>query len=142
MNGILAVGSSALLGCVFWMLIVCLIIEMIILGVLCKFICEDYQRYRQRKQNRSETSNNQSKPEDASAINLGIFGKPNIERSPGEMKPMIVLSAANEVNKSLNLSWRRSQKKLFRLFGLIQFGGKLRRLFRCDVAHKQPNEKS
>ena len=138
--GAAAVGCSALLGVVFWMLIICLIIELIVFSVLCKFVCEDYQRYRQRNKNKRKNGCGCGEPSNASAGSIGNLGEASRKSVSGSHARIIIglFCGKKPQNLSRRALWLANPIALFR--PLVRFSY----FFRCWHKRKSvtPNVQS
>jgi len=121
-------------------LIICLVIELIILGVLCKFICEDYQHARQRNQYHRKYGHEPCEPNDAAGMNLGILGKPNLKSGSCKLISVIPRVAISE--ETTNLIGRGTQKPVLRLKLIAALRNFLWCLSHKDRTITQPNLES
>jgi hypothetical protein len=140
----LGVGSGDWLDCVNVILIIMLVVEVAMLGMCCKFMCEDYKRYRQCKNRRREYEDAYRKINQPLGLNLGVFGKPNLEGKRRALPLMRIHVQILEVTK--NLISRACRKpimpfihitRLRNFFGCFSFGE-----HKSKNAAKPSNEKS
>jgi hypothetical protein len=56
-----------------------LVVEVVLLGMCCKFLCEGYKRYCESKKRQREYENAYRKINEPLGLNLGIFGETNLQ---------------------------------------------------------------
>jgi hypothetical protein len=99
--GIVGVGSSAVLGCIHVILIIMLVIEAAMLVMCAKFLCEDYKSYRQAKNRRRKYEDTYCKECHPTGLNLGVFGKSNLESKRRAFPLMRIHVQILEIMKNL-----------------------------------------
>jgi len=131
------VGSGALLGCFLVILIILLVADLACLFSLLRF---EYKNYRQRNQGCREKENADRKINHPLGLNLGVFGKANLQGGIRTLKLMRINGAICKISEDVISAG--AQKHILPLKHIVTVRNFFCRIsHKCDV-RKQPNEKS
>ena len=123
------------------MLIILFVVNLWVLVSLLRF---EYENYCQRNQGKREEENADRKINDPLGLNLGVFGKPNLQGKSGGL--IVVRVHRRVTEKTENLVGVSGQKPLMLFKVVVRFRNFFWRLsfgkHKSNDVDKQPNEKS
>ena len=144
LQGVTAVGSGDLLGCVMVILIICLAVEIRMIFVLHQDISKQKKANRKRRQDISNDKQVLRARFESLCGSGGTLGVENLDGGSTKCKLGWMRLKCDKMKKCLNLAWLRLLKNPCTHFlGVVS----TLKFFRCrshkskDVS-KQPNEKS
>jgi hypothetical protein len=136
-EAILAVGSGDLLGCFLVILIIPFVANAACLFDLLRF---EYKNYRQRNQGCREKENADRKINHPLGLNLGVFGKPNLQGGIRTLKLMRINGTICKISEDVISAG--AQKHILPLKHIVTVRNFFCRIsHKCDV-RKQPNVES
>jgi len=137
LTAIMPVGSGDLLGCFLVILIILFVADLACLFSLLRF---EYKNYRQRNQGCREKENADRKINHPLGLNLGVFGKANLQGGIRTLKLMRINGAICKISEDVISAG--AQKHILPLKHIVTVRNFFCRIsHKCDV-RKQPNEKS